>query len=115
MAWSFAGVSFAVVSEGPIEVEWFRRRVATTVDPIVGSSSSYVDIGATTRDPMTVTAQVTATATRDSLEGLIGQSGTLTDDASRSCTALLVEATPVRVKNATSGIYRVQLTFVFVS
>jgi len=117
MSWTFAGVSFGVVSDGPIEPEWFAARVERSVDAVAGSSSSkiYVDIGATVREPLGLVAQLTSTASRDALEALLGSTGTLADDDGRSCTALLAAATPVRVKKKTSGIYRLAVEFEWVS
>lgn len=114
MSWSFAGVTFAVVSDGAIEAEWFAARVNRAVDAVLGGQRVYVDIGATIREPLDVVAQVTSKATRTSLEALLGSSGTLSDDDGRSATVRLVSATPIRVVKRDSGIYRLAMTFEFV-
>jgi hypothetical protein len=117
MSWTFAGVSFAVVSDGPIEPEWFAVKVERTVDAVAGSSTGkvYVDIGATVREPLSLVAQFTSAATRDALEALMSQSGTLADDDGRMATARLVAAVPIRVKKRGSGIYRLGVEFEWVS
>lgn len=113
MSWAFAGLPFAVVSEGATEPEWFEARVERTVDAVAGASAPiiYVDIGATTYAPLKIVAQFTDDAARAALEALLGQSGTLADDDGRSCSARMVGAAPIRVKRRASGVYRLALEF----
>ena len=113
--WAFNGTSFAVVMDSPIFDEWFESKTDHVVDVVLGGTQRYVDIGGVSVQPMTVIMQFTSTATRTTMQGYRGVTGTLTDDNGRTCTALLADATPIRVRSATSGIYRLSATFEYIS
>jgi hypothetical protein len=115
MTWAFGGVSFAVVSDGPFDQEWFAATVERTVDLVAGGTTRYVDIGATSMAPLSLVAQFADASTRTSLMGLRGALGTLTDDDGRSATVRLVGTTEIRVKKKASGLYRLAVEFEFVS
>lgn len=110
-SWAFDGITFDVAADGAIFDEWFAEKTERTIDPVLGGTTRYVDIGGVTYDPLTLVAQLTSKTTRDSLIAKRGGTGTLTDDDGRSVSALLAEATPVRVKTPTSGYYRATLVF----
>jgi hypothetical protein len=113
--WSFDGALFAVASDGAMMPEWFTAKIETSVDVVAGSASKvYVDIGGVSREPLSLMAQFTATASRDTLEAKLGTTGTLSDDDGRSCQAILVAASPVRVVKRGSGFYRLAVQFVWV-
>jgi hypothetical protein len=114
MAWSFSSTAFDIYDGSSIFDEWFTREQIVTIDPALGGQRRTVDLGGISYQPLSVTAQVTSKATRDALVALLGSSATLTDDDGRSCTALLVAATPIRVMSPTSGRYRAKLTFEFI-
>jgi hypothetical protein len=114
--WAFDGAPFAVASDGAFLPEWFTAKIETSVDVVAGSTSKvYVDIGGVSREPLSIMAQFTATASRDALEAKLGATGTLSDDDGRSCQAILVAASPVRVVKRASGFYRLAVQFVWVS
>lgn len=114
MAWSFDGVSFAIFDGGTVFDEWFTTKQVLSIDPSLGGQRRIVDVGGVTYDPLSLMAQTTVQATRDSLVALLGTTGTLVDDDGRTCTALLAAATPVRVITPTSGRYRARLVFEFI-
>lgn len=113
--WAFRSTSFAVVMDGPVFDEWFQSKTEHTVDAVLGGSVRYVDIGGDAVQPLSLVMQFTSTGTRTTMQGFRGTTGTLTDDNGRTCTALLSDLTPVRVKSATSGVYRLAATFEYVS
>jgi hypothetical protein len=115
MAWTFDGMTFDIYDGGGTFDEWFTREQLRTVDePLGGTGPRYVDIGAITTQLLSVTAQTSVKADRDALVAALGTRGELADDDGRSCTAVLVAATPVRVVSTTSGVYRAKLSFEFV-
>jgi hypothetical protein len=91
--------------------EWFNRKVEYTKDSILGTYTSFVDIGATVYEALTIVAQSTSSGTKDQLEAKLGQSGTLEDDMGNSVTAVLVSVKPIRLVKPSVGVYRVELTF----
>lgn len=115
MPWSFNNQAFDIAADNPIFDEWFPVRTLVTVDAVKDSSLSYVDIGATIYGEMTVMGQWATGIDRDNFIALVGQVATLEDDTSRSCEALLRDATPIRVKAPGSGVVRAALVFIFVA
>jgi hypothetical protein len=114
--WSFAGISFDIFDGGPIYDEWFGFDLVHTAEVgLGGQQAGPVGVGGVTAQLLSVTAQTSVRATRDSLVALFGRAGALLSDDGRSCTALLVGATPVRVVSTTSGVYRAKLTFRYIS
>ena len=115
MSWTFSGVTFEVVTDGPFDQEWFAPKIERTVDLVAGGTTRYVDIGAVDYEPLSLVAQFTDGAVRTSLQALLGLSGTLADDDGRTATAILTGATPIRVVKRASGLYRLAVEFELVS
>lgn len=114
--WQFNGISFDVAADSPIFDEWFTTSVEKSIDGVLESSRRYVDIGAITFDDLTLVAQwaYSDAADRADMIDLVGTTATLEDDTTRSCTALLASATPIRVMKSSQGVVRATLVFVMV-
>lgn len=115
MSYSFRGTTFAVVMENMVVDEWFAAQTQRTIDPVLAGTVRYVDIGGVAIPPMSLVMQFRNTTDRTTMQGYRGSTGTLIDDNGRSCTALLADFTPVRVKTVSSGYYRLAVVFEFVS
>ena len=117
-SWSFKGQSFDLAEASPIFEEWFASKTNRTIDPVLGGSLRYVDIGGDDVSPFAGVAQwkgAGAAAARTVLKGYRRTTGTLIDDDGRSCQALLADIVDIRVKSPSSGYVRLGVTFEYVS
>lgn len=109
LTYTFSGVSFQRIV--PEEWQpWFASRVEYTRDLILDSTEDYLDIGATTTEPLQIRAVTTNESDRDDLIDLLGATATLSNTAGRSATATLVAANPLAL--GLRGYYAADLTFV---
>lgn len=112
--WTFDGLTFSrEAAEG--FVPWFVSRAEYTRDAVLSDTTarSYIDLGATVREPLEVRAVFASSAARETFIGKLRTSGTLSNTRSRSATAVLVKAARVDLGRA----YRwgLDLTFEYVS
>ncbi len=96
--------------EGEEIVPWFYAEDQYTADVVLGSATTYVDIGAAAYPPLSFRASFASSAARQTLIGLRGTTGTLSNTRSKSDTATLVKATPVNQGNY--GLWECDVTFV---
>src|SRR5690349_25151121 len=106
--WSFDGIAFARIIDSDSWPTWFESETIRQVDPIVGSTDRYVDIGGRNYQPIQLRAAFASSADRSAMQAKQDHSGTLTNIQGVSGTALLVK---VAVLSNSGGPPIADLTF----
>lgn len=87
--YAFAGQAFArVISQGPWQA-WFVTDTIRSIEPILGSTARFTDIGGTTLASFQIRAAFESAAERQTMLGRRGSIATLTNGGGLSQTCLL--------------------------
>lgn len=116
MSWTFNAISFSPTLNGQyIYDAWFTKKVLYSVDAALGGVSRTLDKGGVNYEPLTFVVDTLTALNYAALPALLGETATLEDGGDNSCTALLVEATPMVAVSPSSGVYPMRVTFEYVS
>lgn len=106
--WTFNGIDFPRMVDGATWPDWFTTDTIHAQDQILGSDESYLDIGGTTRPPLTIRAAFLTLSDRAQLAAQCGQVATLINIDGEQRSALLQTLAPV---GTAYGLYLADLTF----
>jgi hypothetical protein len=89
--------------------QWFASKVEYTRDAVLDSDEDYLDIGATSYEPLEITAIVSSKSEQTTLQDKIGTTAVLANSRSYSQDATLISAEPIAGENTAE--YLVTLVF----
>lgn len=95
--WQFAGSSFFELVQDDYQ-QRFDAEYQYTKDLVLGATTSaqaYIDLGAILIPPMTKRIEFTTVAARNTFQGLLGITGTLSSSTGLSYTATLMKVTRI--------------------
>lgn len=108
--YTFNSIAFSRLISGEF-APWFARKSLYTQSAVLDSGQEYVDIGATSYEPLTIRACLFDRADSEALAASLGTTAVLANSRSQSQDALLAGVTPVDLGLA--GYYVLDLTFLW--